>query len=224
MPLRPKPSFRGCSNAASRFGPTLPLVWARPSTWQEPHLATNICLPAMRLGLPPSVRVEQALSTTAHAPTTAIATAARRRLMDRTGPIGARLYPLRRTRDYDGAVTLASDDWEGRNAALWEALDSLGPDEFTARMERLAAELPEGDAVGLFERGAAFDSTGSPDRAVPLYEAALAAGLEGNRRRRAVIQMASSIRNLGDPGRALELLRAEAERPPDGLDDAVATF
>src|SRR6476469_4610024 len=97
IPLRPKPSLRGCSNAASRFGPTLPLVWARPSTWQEPHLATNICLPAMRLGLPPSVRVEQALSTTAHAPTTAIATAARRRLMDRTGPIGARLYPLRRT-------------------------------------------------------------------------------------------------------------------------------
>ena len=91
-------------------------------------------------------------------------------------------------------------------------------------MERLAAEMPEGDAVGLFERGAAFDSTGSPDRAVPLYEAALAAGLEGERRRRAVIQMASSLRNLGDPGRALELLRAEAARPSDGLDDAVATF
>ena len=131
---------------------------------------------------------------------------------------------MRRTRDYDGAVSLAGDDWEGRNAALWDALDDLAADEFTGRMERLAAELPAGDAVGLFERGAAFDSTGSPDRAVPLYEAALAAGLEGERRRRAVIQMASSVRNLGDPERALALLRAEAQRPPDALDDAVATF
>ena len=86
MPLGPKPSFRGCSNAASRFGPTLPFVWARPRTSQEPRLATNICLPAIRFGLPPSVRVEQALSTTAHAPTTAIATAARRRLMDGLDP------------------------------------------------------------------------------------------------------------------------------------------
>jgi hypothetical protein len=144
--------------------------------------------------------------------------------MDSTGPIGARLYPLRRTRDYDGAVTLASADWEGRNAALWDDLDMLGPQEFTARMERLARELPQGDAVGLFERGASFDSTGSPGRAVPLYEAALAAGLGGERRRRAVIQMASSLRNLGEPQRALELLQAEAGCPSDGLDDAVATF
>ena len=121
-------------------------------------------------------------------------------------------------------MTVASADWEGRNAGLWDDLDALEAEEFTARMELLAAELPAGDAVGLFERGAAFDSTGSPDRAVPLYEAALSAGLGGERRRRAVIQMASSVRNLGDPERALELLQAEATRPADGLEDAVATF
>jgi hypothetical protein len=34
-------------------------------------------------------------------------------------------------------------------------------------------------AIGLFERGAAFDSTGHPDQAVPLYKAALEAGLTG---------------------------------------------
>ena len=87
-------------------------------------------------------------------------------------------------------------EWERRLAELWADLDATEPDEFVARMERLTSELPGGSAVGRFEQAAAYDSTGRPERAVPLYERALAAGLEGERRRRAVIQMASSIRNL----------------------------
>jgi len=78
--------------------------------------------------------------------------------------------------------------------------------------------------LGLFERASAFDSTGHPDQAVPLYQAALDAGLEGSRRRQAVIQMASSVRNLGDPQAAVKLLTEEAERTSDELDGAVATF
>ena len=37
-------------NASSRFGPVVPLVPARLSMWQEPHFATNSCLPATRSG------------------------------------------------------------------------------------------------------------------------------------------------------------------------------
>jgi hypothetical protein len=54
--------------------------------------------------------------------------------------------------------------------------------------------------------------------------AALVAGLAGERRRRAVIQMASSLRNLGNPQEAFTLLTAEAEAASDDLDGAVATF
>lgn len=50
------------------------------------------------------------------------------------------------------------------------------------------------------------------------------AGLAGERRRRAVIQMASSLRNLGNPQAALNLLSAEADATSDDLDGAVATF
>ena len=114
--------------------------------------------------------------------------------------------------------------WEQRIAELWAEIDSHEPDEFVRRIEALAEELPAGSPLGLFERGAAFDSTGHPDRAVPLYRAALKAGLEGERRRRAVIQMASSIRNLGDPQAALDLLTKEAAATSDDLDSAVATF
>ena len=112
-------------------------------------------------------------------------------------------------------------DWEQRSAELWSLLDELEAEEFRARIDALAGELDDDDPVGLFERGCANDSTGRPEVAVPLYRAALDAGVTGIRRRRAVIQMASSIRNLGRPQESVALLRAERERGSDELDDAV---
>jgi hypothetical protein len=115
------------------------------------------------------------------------------------------------------------NDWERREAALWAAIEDHEPQEFRARVDALAAELLPGSAVAPFERACAFDSTGHPDKAVPLYREALELGLEGERRRRAMIQMASSLRNLGDADQCVELMRAERERTSDDLDDAVAT-
>lgn len=111
--------------------------------------------------------------------------------------------------------------WEERSAELWAAIDDHEPPEFRARIEALAAELPEGDAIGLFERACANDSTGRPEAAAPLYREALAVGLTGVRRRRAVIQLASTLRNLGHPDESVALLRAEREEGSDELDDAV---
>jgi len=112
-------------------------------------------------------------------------------------------------------------DWEERVAALWARLDEHEPAQLRARIEALAAELPAGDARALFERACANDSTGRSDVAAPLYREALAAGLTGIRRRRAVIQMASSLRNLGRAEESVKLLRAERDAGSDELDDAV---
>ena len=60
--------------------------------------------------------------------------------------------------------------------------------------------------------------------AVPLYRQALEHGLEGVRRRRAVVQMASSLRNIGRPEESVALLRAEIDAASDELDDAVLAF
>ncbi|HEY2637777.1 MAG TPA: tetratricopeptide repeat protein, partial [Solirubrobacteraceae bacterium] len=110
---------------------------------------------------------------------------------------------------------------ERRVAALWASLDDTPEEEFLAAMDRLTG----GDsAEELFERGAAQDSTGHSDSAVPLYREALARGLSGIRRRRAVIQMASSLRNMGRGEESVALLRAERDAGPDQLDDAVAAF
>jgi Tetratrico peptide repeat len=57
--------------------------------------------------------------------------------------------------------------------------------------------------------GVGRDFTGDPDRAVRLYRAALDIGLTGKRRRPAVIQLTSSLRNLGRPEERVALLTAE---------------
>lgn len=121
-------------------------------------------------------------------------------------------------------MTTPDPDWESRVAELWRTIDECEPADFVARIERLAAELPQGNAIALFERGCAQDSTGRSDKAVPLYQAALAAGLTGLRRRRATIQMASSLRNVGRAEEAVKILTAERDATTDELDGAVRAF
>jgi Flp pilus assembly protein TadD len=105
---------------------------------------------------------------------------------------------------------------------LWASIDDYDPAEFRRRIDELAAQLPAGDPVAAFERACAFDSTGHPDRAVPLYREALRLGITGISRRRSVIQLASSLRNLGQADEAVRLLLTEREQPSDELDDAVS--
>ena len=114
--------------------------------------------------------------------------------------------------------------WEQRLEQLWTAAGDYSDDELVARIEELAAELPAGSPVALFERAGAFDSTGHSDLAVPLYRESLELGLDGDRRRRAVIQLASSLRNVGGAAESVALLTAEREAGSDELDDAVDAF
>src|ERR1041385_2971248 len=116
---------------------------------------------------------------------------------------------------------------------MWKAIYCYEPQPFVEQIELLVAELPSGNAIGLFERASARDSTGHPDLAVPLYRAALKAGLSGSRPppapdlalplsraaqkaglsgsrpRRAIIKLASSLRNLGNGSEAADLLFTE---------------
>ncbi len=113
-------------------------------------------------------------------------------------------------------------EWEQRVSDLWAAIDDHSGKEFVAKMDQLVADLPADSAVAAFERASALDSTGHSDLAVPLYRRALELGLPGQRRRRAVIQMASSLRNLGQAPESVTLLMAEREAASDDLDDAVS--
>jgi hypothetical protein len=113
-------------------------------------------------------------------------------------------------------------DVNRRVAALFAAIDDYDEPSFLAEIDALAAELPEGDADGIFHRASARDSWGHSDLAVPLYAQALEiGGLTGENRRRAVIQMSSSLRNIGRVEDGLANLLKEKENGEDHLSDAL---
>src|SRR3954462_4935516 len=69
--------------------------------------------------------------------------------------------------DASAMTSSITPEWERRNAALWAAINDCEPADFRAKIAALAAELPEGDPVALFERASSNDSTGLGEDAVP---------------------------------------------------------
>ena len=123
------------------------------------------------------------------------------------------------------SLNCMEDDWQTRVDAVWADAAALGDDGLVSAIDALAAERDPADALALLERAGARDSTGSEEQAAPLYRAALAAGLDDARRGQAVIQLASTERNLGRPEESLALLSAEfAGQPDHPLADAATAF
>ncbi|RLP71273.1 hypothetical protein D9V30_00955 [Mycetocola reblochoni] len=89
-------------------------------------------------------------------------------------------------------------------------------------MRALVDERPEADAAARYEWASVHDFLGREAEAVPLYLAALDAGLDEVRRPQAVVQLASSLRNTGAAAEVVELLRAEPTSPVTG--EASAAF
>lgn len=125
----------------------------------------------------------------------------------------------------DGGITDTElTDWQHRIDLVWQDA-SLSDEERTRQIDALAAELGAAHPIALFERAGARDSAGVETEAEPLYRAALAAGLDPVRRTRAVIQLASTIRNLGNTEEALAMLAAEYDASRGGaLADEAAAF
>lgn len=117
-----------------------------------------------------------------------------------------------------------ADDWRKRLDAVWDAADREDEAATVAAVEALAAERPD-DPVAVFELAGAYDYSGREAEAEPLYQRALDAGLEEPFRGRAVIQLASTLRNLGrfDESAAwLNQTFADDEQHP--LNDAASAF
>lgn len=115
--------------------------------------------------------------------------------------------------------------WQERMAAVWAEAEQLGDAELMRRIDEIAAEHPD-EPLALFERGGARDSTGDEAGAEQFYRAALAAGLPDSERAQCVVQLASTVRNLGRPEESLELLRDEfaGRASDDAYADAAVAF
>jgi len=118
-----------------------------------------------------------------------------------------------------------SNDWESRVAQVWASASLLSESEVVQRIDALVAERPDDDAQALFESASARDYVGEEAAAEPLYRRALELGLTEPALGRAVIQLASSVRNLGRAGEAVTILQDGFSHDPDHrLADSARAF
>lgn len=109
-----------------------------------------------------------------------------------------------------------TEAWDVRVAEVCSSADEFSAKALLAAIRDLADERGEGDPSALFELASAYDFVGRETDAVPLYRAALDAGVAGSREPQAVIQLASSLRNTGNAEEAVDLLTDLPGDPVNG--------
>jgi len=115
--------------------------------------------------------------------------------------------------------------WEKELKMIWDQLGEIPNDDFIDKIKIHTDQISTPpNAIADFERACAYDSTGFERNAEPLYRSALQLGLTGLRRRRARIQLASTLRNNGKFEESIQILRDEKENYSDELNDAVNAF
>lgn len=117
-----------------------------------------------------------------------------------------------------------NENWEILLQSIWLKLGTISNEKFIQQIKNHVDLLSDSQAIADFERACAFDSTGHEKEAEPLYRSALDKGLTGLRRRRARIQLASTLRNNGKIEESICILREEKANYSDELNDAVDSF
>ncbi len=107
---------------------------------------------------------------------------------------------------------------ESLENALAAAYRTMGDEpELVSEVDRILVEFNADPAIAAFERAGAFDYLGQEAAAIPLYREAIALGLRGSERLRCTIQLASSLRNVGQSAEAVAMLR-EAHDGSEGAE------
>lgn len=99
-----------------------------------------------------------------------------------------------------------TDNWESRVQEFWAHADDTDPAGTLRSMKALVDERLDGDAAALYEWASVHDFLGCETEAIPLYRRALDAGLDDKRRPQALIQLASSLRNVDEFEAAIHVL------------------
>lgn len=86
--------------------------------------------------------------------------------------------------------------------------------EAIERFRHLAEQHPA-DPRAHFEFGGSLDAAGHEAEAIPEYRLAIELGLSGDDVPRALLQLGSSLRNVGEYGEAVRVLSEGRERFPD---------
>ncbi|ASW74261.1 hypothetical protein CJF12_08115 [Chryseobacterium piperi] len=116
------------------------------------------------------------------------------------------------------------ENWEYELQLIWQKLGKIDNADFIEQISIHAYKFSGSKAIADFEMACAFDSTGHEKEAEPLYRSSLNQGLSGLRRRRARIQLASTLRNNGKIDESISILKEEKANYSDELNDAVDSF
>jgi hypothetical protein len=99
-----------------------------------------------------------------------------------------------------------NNHWDAKVAQFWLSANDADAEECLTKMKDLVDELDPGDPNGLFEWASVHDFVGQEAAAIALYEDSIAAGLEDSKSEKAIIQLASSLINVGEPQKAIDRL------------------
>src|SRR5664279_6556298 len=98
------------------------------------------------------------------------------------------------------------ENWRDQVANIWSQAASMAESDVVAAIDELVAERDPDDPEALFEAAGARDYAGLETEAEPLYRRALENGLDAALRPRAIIQLASTLRNIGQLDESIDLL------------------
>lgn len=91
--------------------------------------------------------------------------------------------------------------------------------ELLVALDRILEAHDADEARAAFERAGARDFLGLEEEAIPLYREALDRGLAESERLQCMVQLGSSLRNVGDAQGAVHVLRSARDKaPPEGKD------
>jgi tetratricopeptide (TPR) repeat protein len=108
------------------------------------------------------------------------------------------------------------DGLSAEASAAWRAADAADPGPTLERLRRLRDAYPD-DARAHYEWASALDFAGREAEAAPVYEYALELGLPPMYRARALLQLGSTLRNMGQHDEAVDLLARAREEFPDDI-------
>lgn len=97
--------------------------------------------------------------------------------------------------------------WESQVEAFWKNCYGKDAVQLRKELEQLLAGMDPKDPRVLFEIASLHDFLGEEEQAVAPYQQALDSGLSGQKREEALIQLASTLRNLGQFHQAISLLQ-----------------
>jgi tetratricopeptide (TPR) repeat protein len=113
-------------------------------------------------------------------------------------------------------MPLSTEDLRRTAAKAWAEARPDAPEPTIRLFEALLEQNP-GAPIAMFHRARALDFSGRADLALPFYEAAFDAGLDGDELRRAFTGRGSTLRNLGRMEESVEILGEGHWRFPDDV-------